>query len=49
MEGDVFCDPGFPEQVFVQPPDAVRAVELTCHRGGEHDGAGGVLAVFLDQ
>ena len=49
MEWDVFGDPCFPEQVFVQPPDAVWAIELARHWGGEHDGVGGMFGVLLDE
>ena len=49
MEGDVFGDSGLFQQFFVQPSDTVWPIELACYRGGEHDGVGGVLAVFLDQ
>jgi len=49
VEGNVFGDSGLFQQVFVQPSDTVWPIELACYRGGEHDGVGGVLAVFLDQ
>ena len=49
VEGDVFGDSGLFQQFFVQPSDTVWPIELACYRGGEHDGVGGVLAVFLDQ
>ena len=49
MEGDVFGDSCFSEQVFVQPPDTVWPIELTRHWGGEHDGVGGMFGVFLDE
>ena len=49
VEGDAFGDPCFLEQVFVQPPDAVRIIELACYWGGEHDGVGGMFDVLLNQ
>ena len=49
VEGDVFSDSGLFQQGLVQPSDAVRSVEITCHRGGEHDGIAGMFAVFLDE
>ena len=33
----------------MQPPDAVRAVEFTRRRGGEHDGGAGMFAVLLGE
>ena len=41
VEGDVFDDSRFLEQVFVQPPDAVWPIEFACYWGGEHDGVVG--------
>ena len=49
VEGDVFRDSCFLEQVFVQPSDAVWPIELACYWGGEHDGVVGVLGVLLDE
>ena len=49
VEGDVFSDSGLFQQGLVQPSDTVRAVELTRHWGGEHDGVAGMFAVLLEQ
>ena len=49
VEGDIFGDSGLFQQGFVQPPDAVRAVESARHWGGEHDWVTGVFGVLLDE
>lgn len=49
VERDAFGDSGFFQQGFVQPLDAIRAVELARHWGGEHDGAAGMFAVLREQ
>ena len=49
VEGDVLGDARFPQQIFVQPPQAVRAVEFARHQGREHDWIAGVFGVFFDQ
>ena len=49
VEGDVFDNPSLLQKVFVQSSEAVRAIEPTRHRGGEHHRIVGVFGVFLDQ
>lgn len=49
VEADVFGDTRLLTKGLVEPPYAVRTVHLARDRGGEHDRAEGVLAVFLDQ
>ena len=49
VEGYILGDSSLFQKVFVQPTDAVRAVEIPSYRGGEHDRVAGVFGVFLDQ
>ena len=49
VEGDVFGDTCFLQQVFVQPPQTVRAVVSARHRGREHHRIVGMFGVFPNQ
>ncbi len=49
VERDVFGDSCLFQKGFVQPPQAVRAVDLARHRGREHHRVAGVLGVLLHQ